>query len=44
MRNTFVLNYYTNLMESRHFDFAPDLSDFRGDAFPREVQLPGENE
>ncbi len=26
----------------RHFDFAPDLPDFRGGAFPRELQIPVE--
>ncbi len=39
LRNTFVLNYHTNLVESRHFDFAPDLPDFRGGAFPRVVRF-----
>ncbi len=39
LRNTFVLNYHTNLVESKHFDFAPDLPDFRGGAFPRVVRF-----
>ncbi len=39
MRNTFVLNYHINLVESRHFDFASDLPDFRGVAFPRVVRF-----
>ncbi len=34
-----MLNYHTNLVESRHFDFAPDLPDFRGGAFPRVVRF-----
>lgn len=37
-----MLNYHTNLVESRHFDFAPDLPDFRGGAFPRVVRIPVE--
>ncbi len=34
-----MLNYHTNLVESRHFDFASDLPDFRGVAFPRVVRF-----
>ncbi len=39
LTNTFMLNYHINLMKSRHFDFAPDLPNFRGDAFPRVVRF-----
>ncbi len=37
-----MLNCHTILVKSRHFDFASDLPDFRGVAFPRELQIPME--
>ena len=37
-----VLECHTNLVRCRHFGDAPDLSDFRGGAFPRMVHFPKE--
>ena len=37
-----VLKCHTNLVRCRHFGDAPDLSDFRGGAFPRMVHFPKE--
>ena len=37
-----ILKCYTNLVRCRHFGDAPDLSDFRGGAFPRMVHFPKE--